>query len=106
MQAVGHALNEHLTFSILNPTEKFHVGTTSGVVQVRSLAINGKLETIVISVPCCVILHIVIHLGIFICFRQMVRHLTENRKKITHWLWRFRIKGLLLESPMRCYIYT
>ena len=34
MQAVGHALNEHLTFSILNPTEEFQVGPTSGVVQV------------------------------------------------------------------------
>ncbi len=48
MQAVGHALNEHLTFSILNPTDMFSVGSTSGVVQV-SLGVRLFGETFVSS---------------------------------------------------------
>lgn len=40
--AVGHALNEHITFSILNPTEMFKMGSTSGVVQTTGVAFDRE----------------------------------------------------------------
>ncbi len=40
VQAVGHALNEHLVFSILNPSPLFQIGETSGVIQVSTVSVN------------------------------------------------------------------
>lgn len=50
---VGTALNEHLTFKILNPSEMFTVGTTSGVVQTTGIPFDRELQnfyTLVIEV--------------------------------------------------------
>ena len=40
--AVGHALNEHLAFSILNPTIMFQMGTTSGIVQTTGVPFDRE----------------------------------------------------------------
>lgn len=40
--AVGHALNEHLTFSILNPSHLFTIGRTSGIVHTTGVAFDRE----------------------------------------------------------------
>lgn len=53
VQATGHALNEHLTFSILNPSPLFKIGATSGVVMTTGLPFDREIQneyTVVIEV--------------------------------------------------------
>ena len=53
IHAVGHALNEHLTFSVLNPKNLFSIQPTSGVVHTTGSAFDRELTenyTIVIEV--------------------------------------------------------
>ena len=53
LTAVGHALNEHLIFAILNPTSMFQVGSTSGVVQTMGLPFDRETQenyTLVVEV--------------------------------------------------------
>ncbi|GIX90248.1 protocadherin Fat 3 [Caerostris extrusa] len=50
---IGTALNEHLTFKILNPSDMFEVGSTSGVVRSRGIPFDRELQsfyTLVIEV--------------------------------------------------------
>ncbi|ELU08218.1 hypothetical protein CAPTEDRAFT_222745 [Capitella teleta] len=44
VQASGHALNEHLTFSILNPSDMFSIGATSGVVTTAGKAFDREVQ--------------------------------------------------------------
>ena len=44
VQAVGQHINEHLTFSILNPNNKFQIGATSGVVQTTGRLFDRELQ--------------------------------------------------------------
>ena len=53
VQAMGHALNEHLSFSILNPSDMFVIGQTSGVVETTGVAFDRETRdnvTVVVEV--------------------------------------------------------
>ena len=53
LQVVGHDLNEHLSFSMLNPSPLFDVGHTSGVVQTTGQPANREKQnnyTLVVEV--------------------------------------------------------
>ena len=49
----GHALNEHLTFRLLNPSDLFQIGSTSGVVQTTGAAFDRESQeeyTLIVAV--------------------------------------------------------
>ncbi len=53
VQAIGHALNEHLEFHILNPSHMFQIGATSGVVQTLGIPFDRESQenyTLVVEV--------------------------------------------------------
>ncbi|XP_054721928.1 LOW QUALITY PROTEIN: fat-like cadherin-related tumor suppressor homolog [Uloborus diversus] len=50
---IGTALNEHLTFKILNPSEMFEIGTTSGVIRTKGIPFDREQQnfyTLVVEV--------------------------------------------------------
>ncbi|KAK6173109.1 hypothetical protein SNE40_016628 [Patella caerulea] len=53
VQPVGHSINEHFTFHLLNNHDKFTVGLTSGVVYTKGVAFDRELKdnyTVVVAV--------------------------------------------------------
>ncbi|XP_035227160.1 fat-like cadherin-related tumor suppressor homolog isoform X3 [Stegodyphus dumicola] len=53
ISVIGTALNEHLTFKILNPSEMFEIGTTSGVVRTKGIPFDREQQnfyTLVVEV--------------------------------------------------------
>lgn len=44
MHVLGSELNEHLKFSILNPTDMFEIGETSGVIQTRGRPFDREVQ--------------------------------------------------------------
>ncbi|XP_068085238.1 fat-like cadherin-related tumor suppressor homolog [Anabrus simplex] len=44
VNVLGSALNEHLTFSILNPTDMFEIGPTSGVIRTTGKRFDRELQ--------------------------------------------------------------
>ncbi|KAF8791564.1 Fat-like cadherin-related tumor suppressor [Argiope bruennichi] len=43
---VGTALNEHLTFKILNPSDMFEIGSTSGVIRTKGIPFDRELQSL------------------------------------------------------------
>lgn len=44
VHVLGSRLNEHLTFSILNPTDMFFIGETSGVIQTTGKPFDREVQ--------------------------------------------------------------
>ena len=44
VQARGHDVNEHVTFAILNPSESFAIGETSGVIRSTGLTLDREQQ--------------------------------------------------------------
>lgn len=44
VHVLGSELNEHLKFSILNPTDMFEIGETSGVIQTRGRPFDREVQ--------------------------------------------------------------
>jgi protocadherin Fat 1/2/3 len=44
VNVLGSALNEHVTFSILNPTDMFEIGSTSGAIQTTGVRFDREVK--------------------------------------------------------------